>query len=452
MKLGIKSRTIASYGALLLVFIALLLFIQIQLISAITGVVLAFAATGFIAYLAVSRLVGPLEEITTTVYEMAGGILEKEIMVQAPNEEIDELATSINFMAKQLRQNMTNINEERSRAKAILDSMGDGVIAIDCTGRVIMVNPALERTFKVNQNTSLGKQLIKVVRNYELDELLHTVLEEKQPVSREVKFLMPNPRVFRIHATPLKANASTKGGVVALMRDVTERRQLESMRSEFVANVSHELRTPLTSIKGFSETLLDGAMDDPETARHFLNIINAEADRLTRLINDLLNLSKLEDKRTVLIKQTLHIKDIIDQVAEIFAPQGHVKGITLGVSVPKELPTVQGERDLIFQVVVNLVDNAIKYTPSGGKVDITAARDKDYITVSVHDTGPGIPLEDLPRVFERFYRVDKARTRDAGGTGLGLAIAKHVIELHDGKISAENTGKGSVFSFTLPLE
>ncbi|MTI81370.1 MAG: phosphate regulon sensor histidine kinase PhoR [Firmicutes bacterium] len=450
MRFGIKSRTFFSYIALLLIFIFLMVLYDNNIISVYAAVVTAIISTLLIIYITLERLVKPLEEITQTAYEMAGGILKKEIMVQA-NDEIDELATSINFMAQQLRQNMIMMGEERNRAKAILDSMGEGVIALDSESRVIMINPALEKRFKISRKNSLGKKVIEVIRNYELDKLLRQVLHNKEPLSREITIVTPKPTVFKVHATALITNASTPAGVVALMRDITERRQLDKMRTDFVANVSHELRTPLTSINGFLETLLDGAMDEPETSKYFLGIMKKETDRLNRLIDDLLKLSQLENNKTKLEKRPVDISQVINQVKEMFTYQAEAKSIKLTAKVMENIPCVMGERELLVQVLVNLVDNAIKYTPEEGSVAISAVVHQSKVKVSVNDTGFGIPAESLPRLFERFYRVDKARSREVGGTGLGLAIVKHVIELHEGKVEVDSSPKGTEFTFSLPM-
>ncbi|MBO8136648.1 MAG: phosphate regulon sensor histidine kinase PhoR [Desulfotomaculum sp.] len=451
MKIGIKSRTIASYLSLLLLFIIVILFYAYKYISLPVAILLAAFGTGTITYLTLARLIRPLEEITHTAYEMAGGILKKEIMIQA-DDEIDELASSINVMARQLRKNMVMMAEERNRAKAILNSMGEGVIALDPESRVIMLNPALEEKFAVKAKNSLGKKIIEVIRNYELDQLLQEVLKSKQPKSKEIKIIKPNPVILKVHATPLITNDSSPSGVVALMRDITERRQLEKMRTDFVANVSHELRTPLTSINGFLETLLDGALEDKDTAWHFLSIMKKETDRLSRLIDDLLKLSQLENNQAAWEKHPVDMARCINQVKEMFEYQAEAKNIKLTVDIPKDLPAVLGKKDLLIQVLVNLVDNAIKYSPEKGKVKISASADEDNLIVSVSDTGPGIPQEHLPRIFERFYRVDKARSREVGGTGLGLAIVKHVLELHNGEVSVKSSPKGTTFSFILPLK
>ncbi len=450
MKLGLKSRIVIIYLLMLLNFLVSLWLYHREVISLTAAVILVLIITSILTYLTVSRLINPLQEITSVAYQMAGGILENEIIIDA-DIEYDELASSINVMAKQLRQQMTKVNETRYLARAILDSMGDGVIALDSKGKLLMINPALEKIFNLEKDKVIGKKLIEVIRNYELDQLLRQVLANKQPAFQEIKMLLPDSKIFRVNATPLKSSGGSSVGVVALMRDVTRYQQLEKMRRDFVANVSHELRTPLTSIKGFLETLLDGAIEDEKTAKHFLRIMKLETDRLTKLIDDLLKLSKLENRKTIFNKEPVDMNEVIDQVIFIFKPQAEAKDIHLRKNSDADVPIVSAEKDLLIQVLINLVDNAIKYTPSGGQVVISTHADQGQINVSVEDTGPGIPKESLARIFERFYRVDKARAREAGGTGLGLAIVKHVIELHDGSIKVENTGQGAKFTFSLPV-
>lgn len=452
MHLGIKGRTIGSYILLLLTFTLLTLLHAKGLIATWIAIFLAIVGTGIILYFTIVRLLRPLEELISTTYDLAGGILDKEIMINA-NNEIDELASSINVIAQQLRQYINRMYDEQSRAKAILNSMGEGVIALDAEGRVLMVNPMLIKHFKINKDNSVGKELIEVIRSYELDQLLRQVLKTKESSSNEIKIFITSPRIYLVYATPLKSAAGKQLGVVALITDVTERRQLEKMRTDFVANVSHELKTPLTSIKGFLETLLDGALEDQKTAEHFLNIMKTETDRLTRLIDDLLKLSKLEDKRTTLNKQQLDLADVVSQVMQIFIGRADDKNIELTAKIQRNLPLILGEKDLLVQVLVNLVDNAIKHIPEGETVNITVELDKDNpkVLIAVADTGSGIPTENLPRLFERFYRVDKARSRDAGGTGLGLSIVKHVVEQHGGEIWVDSSPQGTIFTFSLPL-
>ncbi|TLM99867.1 PAS domain-containing sensor histidine kinase, partial [bacterium] len=257
-------------------------------------------------------------------------------------------------------------------------------------------------------------------------------------------------KTFRVHLAPLK-NASGTVGVVAVLRDITEIRELERMRTEFVANVSHELRTPLTSIKGFVETLLDGAVEDKLLARHFLDIISEESNRLSRLIDDLLSLSHLEEKDASVNKVPVEMDKVIANIVSMLQPQMKEKNLDLEPVIAGNLPVIMADRDMMGQLLINLLDNAIKYTPAGGRINVEAVPAQQGIKVTVRDTGIGIPEESLPRLFERFYRVDKARSREMGGTGLGLAIVKHILELHGGSIEVNSElGRGTVFTFYLP--
>ncbi|SHK09771.1 two-component system histidine kinase PnpS [Desulforamulus aeronauticus] len=452
MLTSIRQRAIGSYVLLFGIFILLTLFHRWGLVNLLTVLLGSFWATVFLAWLTARRLITPVEQITSAAQEMAGGVLDTEIRVQGEHE-LDELAWSINYMARQLRKNLFLITEERNRARAILNSMADGVIALDKNGRVILINPVVESIFDIKEECWIGTELIKVIRNHELEQLFIRALQDMQPVlNNELQVLTPEPRLFRVQISPLKGAQHKKMGVVGLLTDVTERRKLEQMRTEFAANVSHELRTPLTSINGFVETLLDGAMEQPHVAKNFLEIIHTEGKRLANLIDDLLKLSRLEDRRTILHKQPVDLADIIHNTIKMFEGLAQDKNIELTEVIPSDLPPVPGDFGFLSQVIVNLVDNAIKYTLTGGKVNVEVTFNQQSITVTVSDTGIGISEESLPRVFERFYRVDKARSREMGGTGLGLSISKHIVEAHGGKIKATSSQEGSTFYFTLPLD
>lgn len=445
-------RPIASYFFLFLVFFALAQLYTLRMVNLPGAMALAFACSAVLAWIMYKRLISPLDEMATVAQDMARGNLDQEIRIFA-QDEIGDLARSINYMARQLKNNIDDVVAEKNRIQAILSSMADGVIAIDNWGRVILVNPAVEELFGINLAASRGKNILRVIRNYELEKLLNQALETGASMQKQIQILTPEPRIFRVHITPLQNTAEGRGGVVALLRDITERKRLEEMRSEFVANVSHELRTPLTSIRGFSETLLDGAVEDPALARQFLEIINNETERLSRLIEELLNLSKIEDRRFVPNRQPVHLQDQIRSVAAMLQPRASEKGLTLTINLPEDLPVVQGDPDMLSQVLINLIDNAISYTQPGGEVRIGASAGQGELKVDVQDTGIGIPPESLSRVFERFYRVDKARSREQGGTGLGLSIVKHIIDAHHGSVQVESkVGKGSTFSFILPLD
>lgn len=396
-----------------------------------------------------TELVVPLREMTRAAQKMAEGKLDTTLNFTS-HDEIGSLGRGLNYMARRLRETIGQITEERNKIKAILTSMNDGLIAVDRNSCILMINPAVERMFNVDAEAIVGRSLIEVVRNYDLEKLLQKALAIEESFVQELQIFAPDPKTFRISTAPLTSESGMVG-VVAVMRDVTAFREVERMKADFVANVSHELRTPLTSIKGFVETLLDGALDDPVTAKHFLEIINDETDRLNRLINDLLSLSRVEAKQLELHKVLIDPVKLIGNIVSVLSPQAREKEQTLSVNFREPLPLIEADEDMIGQVVINLIDNAIKYTPPGGRIDISAGGAGDEVKITVADTGIGIPRASLPRLFERFYRVDKARSREMGGTGLGLAIVKHILEVHGGRIEVDSSiGQGSTFTFYLP--
>jgi len=442
---------IASYFILLLVFFALALLTSANRLNLWSAVLVAFLFSTVLALIMYARLISPLEEMASIAQDMARGNLEQEIRIFA-QDEIGDLARSINYMARQLKTNIDDIIAEKNRIQAILASMADGVIAMDPWGRVILVNPVVEKLFGITQEASRGKNILRIIRNNELEKMINHALETGQPIDKLVEIQTPDPFIFYVNVTPFKNGGAEQGGLVAVLKDITERKRVEEMRSDFVANVSHELRTPLTSIRGFAETLLDGAVEDPKVARPFLEIINTETERLSRLIDELLNLSKIEDKRAIPNWQPLNIGNLIDRAVTILKPKALEKEITIDVEASETIPVFEGDADMMCQVLINLIDNSISYTQSGGEIHIRASAGAHELKVDVQDNGIGIPQESLHRVFERFYRVDKARSREQGGTGLGLSIVKHIIDAHHGTVQVEsNLGVGSTFSFVLPL-
>lgn len=447
---GIGWRPVASYFFLLLVFFALL---ELYAVDKITIGIMVSAALLFSAALALvlyRRITGPLNKVLDASRDIARGNLDRRISIHS-RDEIGELAGSINDMADRLRHTIDEITAEKDRAQAILDSMSDVVLALDRTGRIITVNPAVETTFGIAQADCIGRSVVEVIRDFDLDMVLQRVQATNSQLMQEVSIISPEPRVFMLRATPLAGN--TKGGMVVLLRDISERKRMEQMRSEFMSNVSHELRTPLTSIRGFVETLQDSGTDDPEMTRHFLEIIATETARLSNLVDDLLDLSRIEERRVVHRWQHEDIGTLVDQVLTVCGSRAEDKQISIRANLQPRLPRLFGDPDLLAQVFINLVDNAVKYTPEGGTITISAQVEGDEIRIDVADSGVGIPAENLPRIFERFYRVEKARTRGAGGTGLGLAIVKHIIKGHGGRVDVKSVvGKGTVFSVFLPLE
>ncbi len=330
--------------------------------------------------------------------------------------------------------------------EAIAREIQTGVAVVDRHGRVLYANPFFKKCFPSAQSVD-GARIENIVADEGLLDAVRDFMRSRLHGARDIE-IFEGGKFFKVHMMPVEENREEN--LLLFLRDITEEKRVEAIKRDFVANVSHEMRTPLASIKGYSETLLDGAMDDRNTLRDFLKIIDRHATRMSRLIDDLLILSRLESQQVPVNPCPMDLKGLVLSTTASFERQAADKGIRLSASLPEGLPPVLGDRDRLEQVMVNLLDNAIKYTPSGGSVEVAACESDGMVQVDVKDTGIGIPPEDIPRIFERFYRVDKARSRELGGTGLGLAIVKHIIQGHDGRVWVESEpGRGSTFSFTL---
>ncbi|MBE3580377.1 MAG: HAMP domain-containing protein [Thermoanaerobacteraceae bacterium] len=414
---------------------------------ALGGLILLTCGT----YLVARSLLGPLGDMLPATRRIASGDLEQRLEVLT-NDELGLLARHLNEMVDRLRSNIREISNERNKVRAILASLTDAVVAVDQVGRVMLCNPAAEALLKKKEHEMQQKYLLEIIRNHELDRLAKEILDKGKPAEAEVRLFPTSAGLFRVHGAPILGERGRIVGAVLSLRDITEIRRLEQMRSEFVANVSHELRTPLTSIRGFVETLLEGALADEKTSRRFLGIINSEAQRLQRLIEDLLTLSRVEHRRPEPVGMGASLPQAVARVMEVVRPLAEERGVSLKTDLPPDLPLLRLPEHFLDQILLNLLDNAIKYTPEGGSVTVTASREGSRARVQVRDTGIGIPAESLPRIFERFYRVDKARSRAMGGTGLGLAIVKHMVEAYGGTVGVESqVGKGSTFHFVVPL-
>ncbi len=443
-------RPVASYFFLFGVFIGLAKLYNLNLISLWFFVILSFFFSLVLAWISYSSLINPLKEVTSIAQSVAGENFEQYMPV-FPQNEIGDLGRAIKCMAGRLKRITDHLAAERGRLQAIVSGMSDGVIIMDNWGRVILLNPVVEKLFRITNEASKGKNIIRVFRDDNLEKMLHESLVTGKSIKKRIQLSAPDLRVFTVHVIPTGTDGDSSE-VVAILKNVSEKKKYEEMRSGFVANVSHELRTPLTSIRGFAETLLDGGCDDPANAEKFLLIINKEAERLSRLIDDLLHLSKIEQEGFVPNLEAFAIGDLIKLTSEIMSAKAMEKNLTLAQDTPETLPLVHADPDMIRQVLLNLIDNAINYTPAGGTIRISAGIENGHMKIDVQDNGIGIPPENVARLFERFYRVDKARSRDLGGTGLGLSIVKHIVEVHKGGLQVESkVGKGSTFSFLLPL-
>ena len=418
----------------------------------LTGGAIALLVAFGIGLFVAGRVTRPVVEMQDVARQMSEGNFDVRASVRSP-DEIGTLGRSLNVMAGRLREKIGDLEEEQAKATAVLDAMVEGVIATDGHDHIILINERARALFGLGKARAERQPLLEVIRNVDL----HDVLGESRiapvgtVVSREIKLAEPLERVLQVHAVPLRFTGEARG-VVMVLHDITELRRLEQVRTEFVANVSHELRTPLTAIHGYLETLLDGALEEPENARKFLEIVFRHTERLGRLTDDLTDLSNIELGRISLRLEPTAVSDVADSVLAIIAPRAVAGQVSVEAKLPAGLPEVVVDRDRLAQILINLVDNAVKYTPKGGHVRVEGrVAERGMVEVTVRDTGVGIPRADLPRLTERFYRVDKARSRDLGGTGLGLAIVKHLVLAHGGELDIDSElWKGTTVRFTLP--
>ncbi|MDP9366101.1 MAG: cell wall metabolism sensor histidine kinase WalK [Chloroflexota bacterium] len=412
------------------------------------AVLLAVAAVVAVGVVLGNRIARPIDDLRDGFRAVAAGRLDV-VMPSATTRELDELGHAFNGMVRQLRAAREEEARARVRLEATLANLSDGVVVTDSNGELILMNGAAVHLLGLPALPAPGLPFVQVSRDHELAALLRAALAatDDEPKQAEVDHGRSR-RVLEV-TTRRVAGVNDPLGLVVL-RDVTDLRRLERVRREFVANVSHELRTPLTSIKALVETLEAGAIDDQAVAGDFLHRIVGEVDRLAALVDELLNLARLESGRVVLHPEALDPADLLGRASERLRPQTERAGLALEIAVPAGLPAVLADRARLEQVVLNLLHNAIKFTPSGGRITVDAAVANGHVEVAVRDTGVGVPADELPRLFERFYKADKARRSD--GTGLGLAITKHIILAHGGTIWAESRpGAGSTFRFTLPL-
>lgn len=415
----------------------------------VVSLLAAFILAVLVSYWASLFISRPISEISWAAQDIARGNYSKKIYLRS-NDEIGDLAAAFNNMSEQVKLRIEEVNESKSRLEAIFLSMVEGVMVVDCEGKILLINQSLIKLLNIEEDYS-GRDPIEVIRNLQIQEIVDKTLHTQEGlVSKEIATLLPEEKVLLIHATQIKKNKNIEGAVL-VFHDVTNLRKLEKIRQDFVANVSHELRTPISSIKGFAETLLSGAIKDQDNARDFLEIILADSNRLANLIDDLLNLSRIESGKLLMEKKACKLLPIIEKVVSSLKQQIDEKSIIAKINIPKNLPDIFVDETRIKQVLLNFIDNAIKYNRPNGEISISACAINKFIQVDIQDTGIGIPPKDMPRLFERFYRVDKARSRELGGTGLGLSIAKHIIQSHDGEVSVESLEEqGSTFSFTIP--
>jgi two-component system phosphate regulon sensor histidine kinase PhoR len=407
------------------------------LVASLLALLIAALISGYIAR--------PVQELTQSAWQLMGHKPgEHNLLLE--NDEISQLTQVVNLMSARLSGQINDLEMERARLEAVLEKMTDGVLIVDGEGLVQLVNLAAVKMFSISLTPAVGKPLIEVVRHHQPAEMWQRcrATGETQRVEFDVGLRLSLQGI----ATSL--SPTIPGSTLLLFQDLTHQRQIEHMRRDFISNVSHELRTPLAALKALTETLLGGALEDPPAARRFLEQIETEVDSLSLMVTELLELSRIESGRVPLSLLPTRPIDIIQPAIERLQLQADRNALTLAIDCHDDLPAVLADGTRVQQVLVNLVHNAIKFSSSGGKVTVSASRQGQFIQFSVNDTAIGIAPEDLPRIFERFYKVD--RSRASSGTGLGLAIARHLVEAHGGRIWAESElGKGSTFYFTIPL-
>lgn len=418
---------------------------------ALGGLVIAVLAA-FVSLWVSRRISRPLEEMRIGADRFAGGDLDYRLAV--PNsEEMGRLAEAMNQMAARLDDRIRTVVCQRNEQEAILVSMVEGVLAVDTNERVISLNAAAARLLDLSLEDAKGRSIQEAVRNTELQALIMQTLSKQRSIEEAIVLTGAEERYLQVRGTILKGAQGASIGALVVLNDVTRIRKLESLRHDFVANVSHELKTPITSIKGFVETLLDGALKNPEDAERFLTKVARQTDRLNQIVEDLIDLSRIEkdtEQAEIQLEES-RVKEALEAAVQACEVQASIKAIKIDLTCDDYLKA-KINPPLVEQAVINLIDNAIKYSETGQSIEVAAAEQESEIRVSVRDHGCGISQEHLPRLFERFYRVDKGRSRELGGTGLGLAIVKHIALAHNGRVSVKSTlDKGSVFTIHLPL-
>lgn len=388
----------------------------------------------------------PLQDLSDMAQQLGKGKLDVRLIPRT-NDEIGALTNTINQMAAQLNDQVQALKTERSRMAAVLSGMTDGVVIVDTEGNIQLANRAAEVIFSMQADDALGQSLIQVLRDHQVYELWQSSKQTGE--TQQTRFEISSRRLYlQCIAIPLRQ--ALPGSTLLLFQNLTRLRRLETVRQDFISNVSHELRTPLASLKALTETLQDGALDDPPAAHRFLNLIVTNVDALTQMVEELLELSRIESGKVPLRLSPIAPYQLITDAIQRLSPQAERAGLDVQLNCPENLPSVMADAPRLLQALVNLLHNAIKFTPRDGHIELSAELNKDQVLFKVKDTGIGISTEDTHRIFERFYKVDRARA--SGGTGLGLAIARHLIEAHGGEIGVESVeGHGSVFYFGIPI-
>ncbi len=412
--------------------------------------VLALLITVFLGFFIANSITGPIKDVTVKAASMAKGNFDQVVEVKS-NDEIGQLASMFNYLTLKLKKTMSEVYREKSKLDTIFTYMADGVIAVNLKGDIIHANPIAMNMLKLTQEDINTKKHDELFVNYNTKLTLKYIQRANRWKGSQL--LEIDSSVYKAKFASFRNKNNEIGGLIIVLQDVTEQQKLENMRKEFVANVSHELKTPITTIKSYTETLIDNGIDNEELTNQFLNVINSECDRMDRIVRDLLQLSNLDYKQTKWNKVSLSIEDLLRETFFKIKIAADEKLQSLNLTIKEPIPNIIGDKDRLEQVVLNVISNAIKYTPESGLIDVFARVDDGNVIITVKDNGLGIPENDIDRIFERFYRVDKARSRELGGTGLGLSIAKQITQHHGGTIKIRSKYKvGTEVDIILPAQ
>lgn len=422
---------------------------QIRVIL-LTGGLLVMAITASLGFVLAKTITVPIQAITSKAEKMASGDFSQKISVKE-DDEIGQLGMMFNHLAQQLDETLKEISSEKSKGEAILNYMTDGILAFNRQGKLIHMNPAAKIMLGVKEGQS-EEYAHRLFAQMFPQEDYWRYLEQGNQLVKEFAWGEQEEKILKAYFAPFKTREGSLSGLLMVLHNITRERKLSQLQQEFVANVSHELRTPLTTIKSYVEALVDSPMDDRNLQHKFLRVVEKETERMVRLVQDLLTLSRLDYRQVRWNKEWVDLKKLAEETFDQITVELEDAQINWNINFPKNLPALYLDRDHIKQVLLNLLSNARQYTPPQGCITLAAAVQEEIITISLEDTGCGIPPEDIPRVFERFYRVDKTRSRDYGGTGLGLAIARQIIEAHGGRmLITSSLGQGTRVSFVIPL-
>lgn len=416
--------------------------------SFFTAILLVIPLSLLAAFVFSYRLTSPIKAMEVFTEKLRRGDVSGSLLVKT-TDEVKQLADNINYLVAELQEKIRVANEEKGKLVAAFASMTEGVLILDGEGRIEVYNRALREMFSPRYGDVQGKTLIEAFRNVDLQNAFDRFKKTGGPVTEEVTMGTLDPAILDVSISSIPGEAKT----MIVFHDVTRLKKLEKMRVDFVANVTHEIRTPLTAILGFIETLQEGAIEQEETAKKFLEIISRHARRLNRLVEDLLTLSNIELGEMKFFFESVSLSGVVENVLPVVAARAEEKKITIVKEIPEGLPPVRADRDRLVQILLNILDNAVKFTPASGKITLSAVVEgDDYVLIRVEDTGIGVPVDEISRLGERFYRVDKTRSREMGGTGLGLSIVKHLMAAHGGRMEIESRlGSGTVVKLYFPV-